>query len=65
MPVAAEDHHHHHHGHDHGGHAHATPSARSAQVPNLSLLRTSAARRLAGVLAALILVWAAVAWALA
>lgn len=52
--------HDHHHGH---GHAHPAPSAeREAVLP--SVLMSGAATRVAGVLAALALLWGAVAWAL-
>ncbi|WP_146035654.1 hypothetical protein [Methylopila sp. Yamaguchi] len=68
---------HDHHAHDHGshdpgshghGHDHAFPRhghAPRAQAPAASLLRTSALGRIGGVAAALIVLWGAVAWALA
>ncbi|WP_155931730.1 hypothetical protein [Methylopila sp. 73B] len=59
---------HEHHAHDHGAHGHGSHKhghAPRAQTPAASLLRTSALGRLGGVAAALILLWGAVAWALA
>lgn len=70
-PVHAHDHvhghehqHGHHHGHGHGhGHAHApAPAEREAVLP--SVLMSGAATRVAAVVAALALLWGAVAWAL-
>lgn len=58
----------HGHGHDHGqdshhGHVHApAPARREAVLP--SVLMSGAATRVAAVLAALALLWGAVAWAL-
>ncbi|TXC65577.1 hypothetical protein FSC37_04200 [Piscinibacter aquaticus] len=61
----AHDHGHaHHHGHGHGhGHGHASvPAPREAVLP--SVLMSGAATRVAAALAALALLWGAVAWAL-
>lgn len=53
------------HGHDHGHpHRHAAPRPRDEGVAG-SVLMSGALPRLAGALAALALLWSAVAWALA
>lgn len=60
----AHDHHHSHgHDHDHDHHRHPdSPAPREAVLP--SVLMSGAATRIAAVLAALALLWGAVAWAL-
>ncbi|MDH4390687.1 MAG: hypothetical protein QE285_04595 [Aquabacterium sp.] len=58
----------HHHGHDHGhhhGHGSDAPPPQPGGLPNPpSLLMAGATTRLAGVVGLLLLLWAAVAWAL-
>lgn len=61
--------HEHAHPHDHAGehaddHVHAEPQLREGGVP-ASVLMSGALPRMAAALAALVLLWAAVAWALA
>jgi hypothetical protein len=62
--------HSHQHDHDHGTHTHSpahaakTPPAIPASDPRSSLLMSSAPLRLAGAVMLIVLLWAAVAWAL-
>ena len=61
----SHDHGSHGHRHDHVSLPHEHGGRPRAQAPAASLLRTSALGRLGGVAAVLIVLWAAVAWALA
>lgn len=55
---------HSHSAHDHAAHGHA-PHAHPPTPPGFSLLRLSAAQRLAGALALIAVIWTGVFWAIA